>query len=106
MRSLAASGAVTFEREGWQKAGLTTVSWIEAKFSWAGFEKALAEATKNAKTIRLDLTGYNPFHQNWGYTTRELQYIMDHPELWEKTTIVKDGQEFKWNGQSWVQLKN
>ncbi len=95
------TGAVTYLDGGWQRAGLTTVDPARMG-EQTSFRKAFNEAAQNASSIRFDVTNFDPKYANPNFTSWEFEQITTRPELLNKTTFIKNGQEHTWNGREFV----
>jgi hypothetical protein len=84
----ASSGAITWEKAGWQKAGLTNVPWLRAAADVRVFKKSFLEAAENADAIHFDLSSYSKAYPTPGVTKWELDSVVNTPAWLRKTTFT------------------
>ena len=94
-------GAITYENNGWARAGLTGP--YDAGSS-SSFQRAFQNAAQNADEIHFELTS---FRVNRGailsdFTEHELQTIYENTDLLRKTTFFRGDNSFYWNGKDWI----
>ena len=96
------TGAITWLKGGWQRAGLTTEDVGRATYDPYYFKKSFEEAVENAGAVRFDVTNFDPFFSNPRTTNYEFDYIINRPCLLEKTKFFKNGNEVFWNGSEFI----
>jgi hypothetical protein len=90
-------GALVYEGNAWFNKGLTDIDNYDA----AGkFWDAFYQATKKADAIRFELTSFNSKLNP--ITAMELRIIKSRPDLLKKTTFIRDGAEYIWDGVKMV----
>jgi len=96
------TGAITYKKAGWQKAGLTKVDWGKAAFDEFSFKESFRDAAQNADAITFDVTNFNLTPAKRGVTNYEFDYIISNENLFNKTTFKSNGQDVKWDGAKFV----
>lgn len=97
------TGAITWEKAGWQRAGLTRVDWGRVSDPFH-FKASFKEVVEKAHAIRFDVTNFSPFHHKPGMTNFEFEYILNSPSLLQKTTFIRDRNRVFWNGKAFINL--
>ena len=98
------TGALTYLRGAWQRAGLTRVDWGRAIMNQSDFMASFRDAARNADGIVFDVTSFNPSRPGPpGVTMREFRHIIDPDNgLLGRTTFVRDATEVFWDGTRFV----
>ncbi|WP_294211273.1 RHS repeat-associated core domain-containing protein [uncultured Chryseobacterium sp.] len=96
------TGAITWKEAQWQKEGLTTVRWEKVVMDKFNFKNSFQEAADNASAIRFDVTNFNPAYHKKGVTHFEFNHILNRPDLFKKTTFIKNGNVVIWNGTQFI----
>jgi hypothetical protein len=84
----------------WQRLGLTNVDFgrVLGGDSFA-IKRSFEQAASKASQIKFNVTNFNPFYSEPGFTSYEFNYIINNPDLLQKTKFIKNYvDEVIWNG--------